>query len=269
MDKDKYFEVVAEYKLLAKHEVGQNFLIDKDCCARIVSLLECKKEDKVLEIGSGAGSLSVYLCDEESDADLVDIDEGLVLKLQNDFKGIPNIHPQYGNALKWDLQPYNKIISNLPYYITSSLLETILLKAPKIEKGVFMVQKEAFNRLNAKIGSNEYGPFQILIEYRGGLKREFNVPRLCFAPAPHVDSTVFSFVAKPDSNIETAGKLYALCGKLFLNRRKTIYNNLTSYFSNSTRAKEILSKCGIDEKRRPETLSLKDYLSILSAIEDK
>ena len=101
MDEERYFEQIAEYKLLAKHEVGQNFLIDKSVAKRIVALAELKETDKALEIGSGAGSLSYYIAESPSESDLIDIDEALVLKLQNDFAGLKNVHPQMGNIMDW------------------------------------------------------------------------------------------------------------------------------------------------------------------------
>src|SRR5574344_547311 len=129
MDEEHYFEKVAEYKLLAKHEVGQNFLVDIEAARRIVASAELQPSDRVLEIGSGAGSLSYFIDKSGAESDLIDIDEALVLKLQADFKDNEKTHPQLGNIMRWDLRPYNKIIGNLPYYITSAILEKILLEA--------------------------------------------------------------------------------------------------------------------------------------------
>ena len=126
MDENRYFETIAEYKLLAKHEVGQNFLIDKNVSKRIVDLLKVDHDDRVLEIGSGAGSLSFYLAMHNVPTTLIDIDEGLITKLKNDFEGFPNVSIYQANALKYDMSPFTKIIGNLPYYITSSLLERVL-----------------------------------------------------------------------------------------------------------------------------------------------
>lgn len=265
MNKEEYFAKVAEYKLLAKHEVGQNFLIDPDACERIVSCLDYESGDKVLEIGSGAGSLSYFLNENNTGADLIDIDESLVLKLQSEFAE-GNVHPLLGNALKWPLEKYNKIIGNLPYYITTGILEKVLLDAKSLQKAVFMIQKEAFIRLIAKINTEDYGPLHVLMAFRCSLKREFNVPRTSFSPAPHVDSTVFSVNAVND-DIDTARKLYKLVSGLFLNRRKTIHNNLTRYLNDAEKSAFVLSKCGIDPKTRPQNIDLKSYLLILEALQ--
>ncbi len=268
MDKGKYFEKVKEYKLLAKHEVGQNFLCSEKDAERIVSLGEIKDTDKVLEIGSGAGSLSVFLADYSADSTLLDIDEGLVTKLQNDFEGYKNIHPVLGNALKADYSDYDVIIGNLPYYITSSLIEKIALEAKRCRKAVLMVQKEAFLRLSAKQGTDDYGPLPILLSYIGLVKREFLVPRDSFVPAPHIDSVVFTITFKKDIDFDVAKDLYEFVGHMFAHRRKTIYNNLLFLIKDADKAKVILDKAGIAPNFRPEALSLNDYLSLLIAYKE-
>ena len=263
MDEKKYFERIAEYRLLAKHEVGQNFLIDASVAKRIVDALSIDKDDHVLEIGSGAGSLSFFLAESGARADLIDIDEGLVTKLENDFKENEGIHPTMSNALKHDCGEYTKIIGNLPYYITSGILEHVFQTAEKCKKAVFMVQKEAVSRITARIGTEDYGPLNILLEYRAKVTRLFTVPRTAFSPAPHIDSAVF--VADFNDNDPRISKaLFHLTTALFLHRRKTILNNLSLHLKDAGKAREVLSYCGIKENMRPQNLSLKDYLAILN-----
>lgn len=266
MDETKYFERIAEYKLLAKHEVGQNFLIDTDAAKHIVDLAEINAEDKVLEIGSGAGSLSFYIEQTPADATLIDIDEGLVQKLLEDFKDSTHMKPTIGNAVKYDYEPFTKIISNLPYYITSAILERILLNAKNLKTGVFMVQKEVVSRLRAPVGSEDYGPLGLLIAYRCDFIKGFNVPRTSFVPAPHVESSVFVLKAKECMDIETANKLYVLASALFLHKRKTILNNLTNHLKDGAKAKEVLEKANILPTKRPQELKLESYLAILEAL---
>lgn len=265
MNEEQYFEKIAEYKFLAKHEVGQNFLIDNDASKRIVDLAEINENDTVLEIGSGAGSLSYFIEQKAKQADLIDIDDGLVQKLIEDFKGSKNVNPQIGNAMKWDYEKYTKIISNLPYYITSAILERVLLNAKNLKTGVFMVQKEVVSRLKAPLGSEDYGPLGLLIAYRSDFVKGFNVPRTSFAPAPHVDSSVFVLKIKND-NIEEASKLYKLVSALFLHKRKTIYNNLSQHLKDNAKAKETLEKAGIKANLRPQDVSLDGYLKLLRSL---
>jgi len=266
MDENSYFERINEYKLLAKHDVGQNFLVDALVARRIVALANLGGQDRVLEIGSGAGSLSFFIAQAPAQSDLIDIDEGLVVKLQQDFVGNARVHPQMGNIMRWDLSPYQKIIGNLPYYITSGILERILLNATEAKTAVLMVQKETLVRLLAKRGEKDYGPLEILMEYRATIKKEFLVPRTAFAPAPHVDSVVFTLSFNGTSDLVTAGRLYALTSVMFLHRRKTILNNLGGYMKNNAKALSLLQGLQMDEKKRPEDLSLADYLALLSRL---
>lgn len=269
MNEAEYFKIIEEYKLLAKHEVGQNFLIDPDASKAIVSLLETQKGDRVLEIGPGAGSLSFFLSSSLASCDLVDIDEGLVTKLKGDFSSNENIYPFVGNALKWDLSPYTKVIGNLPYYITSSLIERILIDTPNLQRAVLMIQKEAFSRITAKKGTADYGPLSISLSYRMAIKREFTVGRTSFSPMPHVDSTVFSLTVKEGVSASLTKSLYKVATAMFLHRRKTILNNLSAYLGDALEAKDVLSSLGIDPKRRPEELSVDEYVHLTEKLLSK
>jgi 16S rRNA (adenine1518-N6/adenine1519-N6)-dimethyltransferase len=266
MDEEHYFEKIGEYKLLAKHEVGQNFLIDASVAKKIVALAELQPGDKALEIGSGAGSLSYFIAQSEAESDLIDIDEALVLKLQNDFSGQKNVHPEMGNIMRFDLAPYNKIIGNLPYYITSGILERVLLTASNAALAVLMVQKEVVARLSAPVGDEDYGPLPILLRYRAEFVKGFLVPRTSFSPAPHVDSSVFVLRFRKDTSMKEAQALYELTSKLFLHRRKTILNNLETVVNDPLKAKAILEKAAIRSTERPEDLSLEDYRRLLSQL---
>lgn len=266
MDKEKYFAQIAEYKLLAKHEVGQNFLIDSDVARSIVERAELTAQDRVLEIGSGAGSLSFFIAQAPSTSDLIDIDEGLVVKLQNDFSNYNNVKPLQGNIMRWDLAPYDKIIGNLPYYITSAILERILLYGERVQLAVLMVQKEVVSRLTAPVGSSDYGPLPLLLRYRAEFEKGFLVPRTAFTPAPHIDSAVFALRFRDNASITEAQRLYRFVSSLFLHRRKTILNNLQTVTNDSALAQRILAQAAIDPRKRPEELSLADYENLLSQL---
>lgn len=264
MEENKYFENIATYKLLAKHEVGQNFLIDKDVAKRIVDLADIKDDDNVLEIGSGAGSLSFYILQHNAHSTLIDIDEGLITKLINDFANKENAKILVKNAMKFDYKGYTKIISNLPYYITSGILKNVLIDATQCKKAVFMVQSEAYDRLFSKLGTKEYSPLGILLEYRTKKTTSFKVSRNAFVPAPHIDSTVFALEFNQTKNDVDLKEFYDLLSALFLNRRKTIENNLSRAVGSKEKATSILKAVNIDPKARPEQIKLKDYLKIYS-----
>lgn len=266
MNEEHYFETISEYKLLAKHEVGQNFLVDKTSAKRIVDLLQIEEGDHVLEIGSGAGSLSYYLSFHSNPITLIDIDEGLVTKLKNDFASNQNIEVLQANALKYDISSFTKIVGNLPYYITSSLLERILLCGTSCKIASIMVQKEVFSRLSSHPKQDGYGPLPILISYLTTIRKEFVVPRSFFLPAPHVDSLVFTLTFNKNASHEVAVSLYRFLNALFLHRRKTILNNLSSFLADEEKAKSALLEAGIQENKRPEEIDLKGYLSLLSIL---
>lgn len=263
-NKETYFEEIASYKLLAKKEVGQNFLIDSSSASRIVEALDLKEGDRTLEIGCGAGSLTYFLEQKNAKGEAIDIDESLLSKLQNDFPDA-TLTPIHGNAMKWDYSPYTKIIGNLPYYITSGIIEKILLGAENAEKLVIMVQKEAAERLLSGTGTKDYGPLNVLLSLSGSLKREFKVPRSSFCPAPHVDSSVLSLDFYPNRDMEENRKTYSLCNGLFLQRRKTIANNLKTIVKDADKVGKILNACGIDDNKRPEQVTPQQYLSLMKA----
>lgn len=264
ISESRYFDIIKTYELLAKKnkDVGQNFLIDPSVAKAIVGLLEAKEGERVLEIGCGAGSLSYFLAQGPAESDLIDIDEGLLTKLKQDFEDNPYVHPMRGNAMRFDYSSYDKIVGNLPYYITSGIVERVLLGANKAKRIVFMVQKEAAQRLLAKPKTADYSPLTIYLNYVCRVTKALSVPHTSFVPAPHVDSTVLLLEVDQAKHNEEAAGVYALAKALFLNRRKTIQNNLRAYLGSSESASFILSSCKIDPKARPEELLAEDYLSL-------
>lgn len=259
MDVNKYFEGIEQLKFLAKKEVGQNFLVDKEKASSIVSALEAVSSDFILEIGCGAGSLSFFLSNGPAKSTLIDIDEAMVTKLKNDFNDNEFLKIQMGNAMKFDYLSYTKIVGNLPYYITSALIEKTLLEAKNATRLVFMIQKEAADRIMAKTNTKEYAPLNILLALRGKTKKLFNVNKNCFSPRPHVDSTVIQIDL--DTNFdENVIKAFKLSQSLFLKRRKTIYNNLKDLLHDETKTRELLEECDIPLVYRPEQISPEQYL---------
>lgn len=265
VSESKFYENVATLKFLAKKEVGQNFLIDADVCKRIVAALDLREGERVVEIGCGAGSLTYALAQTGNEVDAIDIDETMLLKVSEDFRSVEQVHPQYGNGAKWDYAPYAKIVGNLPYYITSLLIEKCLLGQKEARRMVFMVQKEAAARLLSAVGSKEYGPLVVLLRLSGETKRLFNVGRNSFVPAPHVESTVFSIDVAPKGGKEEIVGAYRLAEKLFLNRRKTLANNLKSLTPNGEKA---LALAGLSGEVRPEKVTPEQYLLLWKALKE-
>ena len=147
MNIDSYFENIKTYKLLANKSLGQNFLINPGIAEEIVKKLDLNEADNVLEIGAGLGSLSIFLASSKSNVTLIDIDERMLSFLTKTFSENKNVVVKRQNILKEDLKGYTKIIGNLPYYITSGIIEHLLTNAVDSQKIVLMTQKEVYPKL--------------------------------------------------------------------------------------------------------------------------
>ena len=259
MDERSFFEGVASYRLMAKKEVGQNFLIDPKVASAIVDSLEIQPGERVVEIGCGPGSLTYFLAQSEGQIEAIDIDEAMILKTGEDFASCSNVEVKYGNAAKWDYAPYDKIIGNLPYYITSSLIERAILKGDHASKMVFMVQKEAGERITALPKTKDYSPLAILIALTFSVTRIRVVGRNAFVPPPHVESAVYVFSRKEDISLKEAEKVYHLATTCFLQRRKTLYNNLKNLLPNEEACRNAIASLNLPLTVRPEELSPDQY----------
>lgn len=262
MTDEQYFENVKSYKLLANKSLGQNFLINPDVANKIVSLAELSEKDHALEIGAGLGSLSYFIAKSPAKTHLIDIDDRMLHFLNEQFGSKEKVFITRQNVLKLDLSDYTKIIGNLPYYITSSIIEHILISAKNCEKIVLMTQKEVYPKLLSDFKS----PLSLFLNYVSSISSPINVGRNNFAPVPHVDSVVF--VLTPNENIKNPNneKLLKLIQQLFLLRRKNILNNLTNVIKNKEKAKEILGKMGVEENKRPEQLGIEFYIELLNIL---
>lgn len=263
MNADEVYRQIKEMAAFSNKELGQNYLIDQDISRKIVDLLDINNKDNVLEIGAGFAALSVFLFDKPyKTLTLNEIDPRAIEFLDDLVERRKRTYVINKSALKIDASTYTKVIGNLPYYITNDLLEHYLTKC-NANKYVFMVQKEVINRLIAKENTEDYGPLAILINYIGEFKKECDVSKESFSPKPHIASTVFSIVKKNNGNINKYQYLQFL-KRMFLHRRKTIYNNLSLYLMNKDKAKTILDKLGVSILTRPEQINADLYLDIFN-----
>ena len=261
---------MTELMLTPKKHFSQNFLTDYDVVTSSVDALNVK-EEKVIEIGPGLGALTQELLNRNYDVDAYEIDVDMVNHLKEEFKSYNNFSLYNEDFLKLDLSKYEgkelKFISNVPYNVTTPIIEKIITSSLDIKTFEFMVQKEVYERLNVKEKSKDYSPINIFIDYVGKLSVVRKVSYKCYIPMPNVDSIILKIEFTNEINEDPLfnKEFVKLVKGSFVSRRKTILNNLTNYFKSKDKAIDILSKAHIEPSRRPESLSLNDYLELTKA----
>lgn len=249
---------------------GQNFIFDKNLLNAIIEDSKITKDDDVLEIGPGAGTLTKVIADKAKKVVSYEIDTNLKPVLEENLNGVKNSKIVFADALKTDIKEIEsnfdgeyKIVANLPYYITTPLIFKFVQETKKVQSMSIMVQKEVGDRLTAKAGDENYGAISVVLDFYGNVKILRNVPRRMFVPAPNVDSCVvqIEFVKnKFDANAITFEKIVK---SAFLNRRKTLSNNLSVNFCVSKQqVYEILSSLGINEQARGDSLNTSQFVEI-------
>lgn len=256
---------------------GQNFIFDKNLLNAIIDDSKITKDDEVLEIGPGAGTLTKVIASKAKKVVSYEIDTNLKPILEENLQGVENSRIIFADALKTNIKDIEsnfdgeyKIVANLPYYITTPLIFKFVQETKKVQTMSIMVQKEVGDRLIAKPKDNEYGAISAVLDFYGNVKILRNVPRRMFVPAPNVDSCVIQieFVKnKYDANADTFEKIVK---SAFLNRRKTLANNLSVNFAISKQeVYEILNLLGINEQARGDSLSTNDFVQITKIFDKK
>ena len=265
INRKNVMEVIEKSGLKPDKDYGQNYLLEPELAKRIIDLLEIKSGENVLEIGPGLGSLSHFLSlYSDSKITLVDIDERMINFLKIIYNTI-NISLVLNDIRKHDVTKYDKIVGNLPYNITTETVVYLLENAKKAKKMVLMCQAEAFPRFN-DLSGKEYGPVSILVHLLGNSKRNFTVKPGSFYPIPKCSSVVFTIDLNNDDKREQSLEVYRFAKKMFLNRRKTIYNNLSSFLGNKETASELLKQSNIDPSKRPEEMSPSNFVTLYECV---
>ena len=261
-----------EYKHNFKKKFGQNFLNDENILNKIVKESEIPEDTLVIEIGPGAGALTHKLKDEakyvlayEIDLDLQNI---LIEKFQD--TNVSFIWDDFLNRnIKEDIKTYKCkhifVIANIPYYITTPIIEKIINSEVNIEKVVIMVQKEVGDRFSAKPGCKEYGSISVFLNYYYDIKELFIVSKNCFIPKPNIDSVILSLTKKKNKlEVKDEKLLFSIIKDSFRFKRKNLKNNLSSY--DLDKISEVLKKINKDLTIRAENLSLEDFINITNAL---
>ena len=255
--------VLVKHGFQFKKQFGQNFISDANLLQSIVAASGIDEQTTVVEIGCGAGTLTRALAEKAKKVYAFDIDTALQPVLAETLAGLENVEVIFKDFNKLNLKEFEKeienytVVANLPYYITTPLLTKLLEESDKVQGISIMVQEEVAERFCAKENTPEYGAITVAIALKGTAKIVKRVSRNLFYPRPNVDSAVVKIEfdrGRVAVKSEKAFRQVVKCA--FLNRRKTLENNLVNYFSISReRAKNILAKAEIDEKARGETLS--------------
>ena len=250
-----------------KKKFGQNFLQDNNIIKKIANVCETNKDDLIIEIGPGGGALTKELVN-KSQVLAYEIDSELKDYLLNEFSNsnINFIFDDFLNrSIKEDLSNYKYnnlfIIANLPYYITTPIINKIIEEKIDVNKMVLMVQKEVGDRFSAKEGTKDYSSITIFLNYYFDIKREFIVSRNAFYPKPNVDSIILSFTKKDKKyNVNNESLFFKLVRDSFKQKRKTLRNNLKDY--NFSKIEEVLVKNNMPLDIRAENIPIEIFIEI-------
>ncbi len=266
--------ILNKYGLRANKKLGQNFLINESIIYDIVKKANVTKEDVVIEIGPGLGSLTKELINNAKKVIAIELDPNMIDILKSRFGIFDNFEVIYGDVLKIDLEElikgYDsvKVVANLPYYITTPIIMKLLEDRLKIKSITVMVQKEVGERICATHKDKEYGAITVSVQYYSEPQIIIDVPKENFLPAPEVDSCVIrlDMREKPPVFLKDEKLFFRLIKGAFTQRRKTINNSLTCSGKSKEEIMAALNKLGIDSKLRAENLSIQQYADIANTL---
>ncbi len=255
---------------MAKKQLGQNFLFDPSILGRIVSASGISDEDTVLEVGPGHGKLTGLLIDKAKRVIAIEIDSYFARMLKERYREYGKVEIIEGDALKFPYESLGlfKIVSNIPYYITTPLIFRFLKERENLLSMTLTIQKEVAQRIAAAPDCKDYGALSVAVQYYGNPSVEFIIPKEAFSPVPKVDSAVIriDILRSPKVAPGDEGLFFKIVRGSFLQRRKTLVNSLKSLFPD---IKEVLQEAGIEGNRRAETLSIEEFASISRTIKKR
>lgn len=277
MEKLNTKELVKKYNFKFTKSLGQNFLIDDKVLDDIVESANVSKEDFVIEIGPGVGTLTKELLAKAKKVCAVELDSELIPILQEELGGHDNFQLIHKDALKVDFnevigeEENVKVVANLPYYVTTPIIARMLNEDYKFKSLTIMIQKEVAERIDAEPNCKEYGSISILVQYYCDTKIIRTVPPSSFVPQPKVDSIVIRLDKLDKPRVQTKDKelFFKIVRQSFNMRRKTLRNAVKSMkIMNGEEMEKAFENANIDPKRRGETLSLQEFADLADAIYD-
>lgn len=279
--------IVNRYFVKAKKNLGQNFLVDQTAILGIVEAAGIKKNDQVIEIGPGIGSLTEQLLLAGAKVFAYEVDDSLPTILQNELPKKIDDQPlasRFKILLKdvlkanfkedigdfFDFTKPIKVVANLPYYITTPIIFALAESDLQFTSLTLMMQKEVAERLEAQPGSKDYGPLTISVQTEMKVKLALQVGRNSFMPRPKVDSSVVVLTPlKEKPAIEDRKHFIWVVKMCFSQRRKTLNNNLKSLLPDKTKRDELITELGVEPRIRPEDLTIEQFIKIAKFIPAK
>ena len=274
--------IMKKYKIKANKSLGQNFLIDEFVINNIIESAQIGKEDLVIEIGPGLGTLTKYLLEKAKKVICIELDKKMITILEDRFSLYNNLQIINNDVLKVDLnsiileekrktQIKNvKIVANLPYYITTPIIMKLLESKLDIQSITVMIQKEVADRLIAKPGDKQTGAITYTVYYYCEGEKVLEVPHTSFIPEPEVTSEVIKLNIRKEPIIKNIDEitLFKIIKAAFMQRRKTLLNSLTNahIFKDKEEGTIVLNNCGLLENTRAENLTLQDFAKITNEI---
>ena len=275
-DPKKTIEVIQKYQFAFQKRFGQNFLIDAHVLEKIVSAAGITKDDCVLEIGPGIGTMTQYLAESAGQVIAVEIDTNLLPILTDTLKEYSNVKVINQDILKVDInelvKEYNngrpiKVVANLPYYITTPIIMGLFESNVPIDNITVMVQKEVADRMQVGPGSKDYGALSLAVQYYASPYIVANVPPNCFIPRPNVGSAEIRLTRyqEPPVQVKDPKLMFKLIRASFNQRRKTLQNGLNNSPEISFSKEEItkaIESLGVSPSVRGEALSLEQFAQL-------
>ena len=265
-------EVLGKHNFKLSKSLGQNFLIDGNIVRKIVESAEITKDDYVLEVGPGMGTLTEELALNAKKVLAVEIDRNLQPVLKDTLGQYENVEIVFEDILKLNLEELIKdkfhdakvkIVANLPYYITTPIIAKFLEEGYNIDSINVMVQKEVAERISAKPNNKSYGSLTVFAQFYSNPQIVLNIPKSVFVPQPKVDSAVIRLIIDNKYPEVDRDKFFKIVKAAFSTRRKTILNTLSSGLElEKDRVRELLEESHIESKKRAENLTIEDYISL-------
>ena len=264
--------ICKRFDIKMSKKLGQNFLIKRGIVDEIVHAAELTPGEPVLEVGPGIGTLTQGLAQSGADVTAIELDRRLLEVLDTTLASYDNVRIIHGDVLKLDVpsimnnKPF-KVVANLPYYITTPIIMSLLESKLPIERLVVMVQKEVALRMVAKPGTKDYGALSVAVQYYTEPDIVLDVPPKSFLPAPAVTSSVIRCVLrdKPPVDVIDEKLFFRVVKAGFAQRRKTFSNTMKTTGLSKDRIEELLVKANIDGQRRGETFTLQEFADVANA----